>query len=415
MNTHIIAFTFLSALLLVFSCQTSKTPLEADSRPNAPRALTASEESIVQAGNIFGLNLLQEINRSEQDSNIFISPLSVSFALGMTMNGAAGETFQAMRNTLQFEGLSEEEINNTYLQLIELLTHLDDQVLFEIANSIWYKQGFAVQNLFIEKNKKYFNAETREIDFSTPAALEAINGWVSEKTHGKIDKILDFIPPDAIMYLINAIYFKATWLYEFDAELTRQETFFGPHGAALPCRMMHIEGDFEYYSDDQVQIIDLPYGSGLYSMTIFLPAAGNDLVNWLQELSGDQLDFYLNHLDSAAVALAMPKFKLEYSIKLNDALIALGMGPAFSGAADFSRINPNRELYISRVLHKTFVQVDEEGTEAAAVTAVELRETSIGGGPLPMRADRPFLFTIREKHSGSRIFWGIVVNPEWTE
>ena len=208
------------------------------------RALTTSEKEMVVSDNRFGLKLFQALSADEQNSSVFISPLSVSMALGMTLNGADGTTYEAMAATLEKVGLSETEINVSYRGLIDLLSELDPKVAFQIANSIWYRAGFAVESDFLDAGRQYFDAEVRELDFSTPDASDAINDWVDEKTEGKIDKIVDQIGANVVMYLLNAIYFKGTWTYEFDKDDTRDESFRNTDGTTTMVPMMTLEGTF---------------------------------------------------------------------------------------------------------------------------------------------------------------------------
>jgi serpin B len=381
------------------------------------RALTQNETQLVESGKKFGLELFKKIVEEQPDTNIFISPLSVSMALGMALNGADGETYTAMQQTLEFDGLTNQEINEAYESLIDLLINLDEKVLLKIANSIWYSNTFYVKQDFLKTNQEYFDAEISALDFNDPASVDIINNWVSEKTNEKIKEIIDNIDPSAVMFLINAIYFKGTWQYEFDKENTEDDVFNLIGGGTVDCKMMKIRGQFDYYEDDDVQIIDLPYGDGDFSMTIFLPKPGVDINEFAVNLDDSRWENYLNCLKSDSGTLELPKFKLEYKLKMNDALKTLGMSIAFDPQkADFTRMNPYGGIWINRVLHKTFVQVDEEGTEAAAVTVVEMFNTSIGGDTeFYMHANRPFLYVIREHHSETILFIGKMIQPEWEE
>jgi len=398
------------ALILVFTnCERDHTafPTKGDETIEA-RSLTAEEQLLIESDTNFGLTLFRELSATQTESNIFISPLSVAMALGMTLNGASGETYTAMKNTLELQGLTEEQINQSFQSLIELLTNLDQDVIFEIANSIWIRLGYPVLNEFKETNQTYFDAEIRELDFSLPEAVDIINGWISDKTHGKIENALDRIDPLAMLYLINAIYFKGTWTYQFEEADTYDAQFSKEDGTLVSCKMMRIEQDLAYWRGDDVQILDLPYGNGKFSMTIILPDYGKTVDEIIATMTPDKWTQWLGNLYTTALTIGLPRFKLEYDILLNDILEALGMGVAFSDFADFSRINPDGDLYISRVIHKTFVDVNEEGTEAAAVTIVEICETSIGK---MMIMDRPFIFAIRENHSNTILFIGKLVEP----
>ena len=377
------------------------------------RDLTSFEKQLVQSGNEFGLKLFKKISESEQDKNTFISPLSVSMALGMTLNGADGTTFEAMQSTLELAGMSQDQINESYRSLIELLSQLDPKVNFSLANSIWYRQEFPVEQEFINLNQTYFDAAVRKLDFSSPDAVRIINDWVDEKTNGKIDKIVEQITDDMVMFLINAIYFKGTWTYEFEKDKTKDDLFTIPAGSTVPVKMMVQEGDFSYLENSEFQAIDLPYGDGDFSMLVILPGPGKTTDSIIGQMNDTKWNEWIGGLEERSGKLEMPRFTLEYRLTLNEVLKALGMGIAFEpGRADFGKINSDAELFISSVLHKTFVDVNEEGTEAAAVTSVTVSVTSIGGGGFVMRLDRPFLFFIRENRSQTILFMGKIVEPK---
>jgi serpin B len=386
-----------------------------------PRELTTQEQAVSDAASRdFGLRLFRTVNAAEEGENVFLSPLSVSMALGMTLNGAEGATRTAMEETLALNGLSQKEINGSYQSLIELLAGLDPKVQFSLANSIWYRDTFSVRSAFIDTNKMYFDAEVAGLDFSSPQAAETINGWVEEKTQGKIPKIVPArIPPEMVMYLINAIYFKGDWTYQFDEKKTEEAPFTLADGSEKTVDMMHqTEPTFAHYGDETLEAVDLPYGDSLYTMTVLVPrrtpegpasadslAADLDAERWQAVTRG------LRESERKA-GVVLPRFELEYEKTLNDVLKAMGMEEAFlPEQSDFSGINASagEDLYISKVKHKSFVKVNEEGTEAAAATSVGIGLTSTG--PPVVRADRPFLFVIRENHSGTILFIGKVGDP----
>jgi serpin B len=403
------------SVLFVFSLSAFNCARDFSLAPseNIIRDLTSLEKQLIQSDNIFGLKLFREIVGSEPDTNIFISPLSVAMALGMTYNGAANETEEAMRQTLELGDLTKEQINQSFKSLIELLSHLDPKVIFEIANSIWYRNTFQVEQDFFDLNDKYFDAIVRSLDFSSPDAPDTINSWVDQKTNGKITEIIQEINPLTVMFLINAIYFKGTWSFEFDKEKTVDDQFLKPDGSQITCKMMVQANDFRYLETDDFQAIDLPYGDGSFSMTIFLPKPNSSLDVFVQKLTPENWNLWTSGLSTRQGIIYLPKFKLEYEITLNDVLKQLGMGVAFTTNADFSNINPVEDLLISNVKHKTFVEVDEQGTEAAAVTVVEISLTA--ADPIDsnffMRIDRPFVFMIRENHSGTIMFIGKITEP----
>ena len=379
----------------------------------ANRELTATEKQLVESGNNFGFKLLRKVNESEPDKNVFISPLSVSIALGMTLNGAREETFDMMRSTLEYEGLTQEEINRNYLSLIRLLQGLDKKVIFEIANSIWYRNELTVQKQFISDNQTYFDAEIAAMDFEDPGSVDRINRWVSDKTHQKIQSIIDKLDPNLVMLLVNAIYFKGTWSYEFEKDKTHDDLFVRGDGSSVPCSMMMQTGSFNYLHTEQYQAVDLPYGDGDFSMTIIRPNDGIGIDELIATFDQSRMQSIISGFNISTGTIEMPKFKLELKYTLNDILKSMGMEIAFiPEMADFSGIDSinGRHLFISEVKHKTFVDVNEEGTEAAAVTSVGVGTTSIGD-EFYFRADRPFLFLIKENRSQTVLFIGKVADP----
>ena len=371
--------------------------------------------SVVRANAKFGFNLFNEIRKTEQEKNIFISPFSVSIALAMALNGASGETEQAMTHTLQLQGLDSESINPGYAGLRQTLLMSDPKVTLTIANSLWARQGFSFKQDFLQRNTQFFGAEVSTLDFMDPNTLTTINQWVNTNTNGKITKILDEINPDAVLFLINAIYFKGSWQTEFEPARTRDGTFHLATGGEKQVPMMTRTGDYRYYEnyEENFQAISLPYGDGRISMYIFLPSRESNLNTFLENLNAENWENWISQFREQEVFLSMPKFKLEYEKTLNNPLQSLGMGIAFApGGADFSRMADletlGRNLYIGEVLHKAVVEVNEEGTEAAAVTSIGVRVTS---APPAFIADRPFFFAIRDNETKTVLFMGIVVDP----
>jgi serpin B len=326
-------------------------------------------------------------------------------ALGMTYNGADGTTKDAMEATLELSGLGTDEVNQSYLSLIRLLTQLDPKVTFQIANSIWYREDIVVKQAFLDANREYFGAEVTGLDFASPDAVRTINAWVDGNTNGKIKRILDAIPPDVVIYLINAVYFKGAWTYKFDPNHTMDAQFTSSRGTTSPCRMMNLTGTFPYYEDSIFQLVDLPYGSERFSMTLLVPRASDSVDSLIQQITPERWSEWTERLTPAEGDLSIPRFKLEYERSLKGVLTDLGMGIAFGDLADFTKISQQGHLVISDVKHKTFVEVNEEGTEAAAVTSVEGFFDSFPSR-FNFRADRPFIFAIRERVSGTILFIG---------
>jgi serpin B len=379
-----------------------------------PRALSSGEQAVIGASNAFGFNLLRELERTRADSNIFMSPLSASMALGMTMNGAAGQTFDEMRSALAFGARPASEINASYRSLIDMLRALDRSVDFRIANSIWYRAGFPFEPTFLDESRQFFDARVSALDFASASAVPTINDWVNASTNGKIDRIVDGpIDDDVVMYLINAIYFNGSWTTRFDRSLTRNEQFTTVAGTTAPIAMMRRTDTVRVAETADAQVVDLPYGGGAFAMTILLPRQSKSIGAVVSALSAESWDAAVAGVTPRSVELQMPKFTLRWEALLNDPLRALGMRLAFEGnQADFTRMSRTAgdRLYISKVKQKSFVDVHEEGTEAAAVTSVEVRVTC-ACGPQVIRIDRPFVFAIRERLSGTILFLGKIVRP----
>ena len=378
-----------------------------------PRALSTGEQAVITASNAFGFGLLRELDRTRADSNIFMSPLSASMALGMTMNGAAGETFEEMRRALAFGTASRAEINASYRSLIDMLRALDPTVDFRIANSIWYRTGFPFESAFLDEARQYFDAKVAGLDFNAASAVPTINDWVKQSTNSKIDKIVDPpIDPDVVMYLINAIYFNGAWTARFEKDQTRPDQFTTIDGTTAPIDMMRRTDTVRVAETPDLQVVELPYGGGAYAMTILLPKPGKAVRDLVASLSPDSWQTAVGSGAAREVELQMPKFKLRWEAVLNEPLQSLGMQLPFRGGlADFTRMSSDgKRLYISRVKQKSYVDVHEEGTEAAAVTSVEIRVVC-ACGPQVIRIDRPFVFAIRERLSGTILFMGKIVRP----
>lgn len=377
-----------------------------------PRPLSAAETKLVSAGNDFSFALFTRISAETPDSNIFVSPLSASMALGMTLNGAAGSTFDAMRVALQVEDVSQEDINAGYKALLSLLRGLDPATTLEVANSIWYRQEFPFEQTFFTAAQTWFDAEVRGLNFNAvQPSLATINGWVSDRTRGKIPKILDEIRRDDVMFLINAIYFNGNWASKFDRAKTRDAPFHALDGSAAPSPLMLQKSEMKYAETSRFQAVDLPYGNSAFTMTVLLPRPGINVNELAASLSPETWEGIISTMATRETELYLPKFKLSWERKLNDELEALGMGVAFRPrVANFTHMSAERgdELYISFVKQKAFVDVHEEGTEAAAVTVVGIRVVSMPVIPT-VRVDRPFIFAIRERFSGTILFIGKIV------
>jgi serine protease inhibitor len=408
-----IMYIITTVIILGFQACSKEMPETTKGQDN----VTDKEKSLVLEANSFALDFFKTFPEQNSDSNFFISPLSISLALSMTYNGAEGETKTAFENALRFNGFTREEINVFNKKIVDILLNADEKVDLNIANSIWNRNTFSVLDSFINTNKTYYNAEVFSADFNNPETVNDINKWCSDKTKGKIPQVLDEIPSAAVMYLINAIYFKATWFYEFDESKTTDTIFNKSNGEQISHKQMQQQSVFNYMENDFMQLIELPYGNGNFSMMVLLPSDGYNTADIVNNLNDTNWNQWVSEMDSQEVVVKLPKFKFEWGRTINDEVIAMGLGNAFSDAADFSGINPEIPLQISRVIHKSFVDVNEKGTEAAAVTVVEIIETSMPDGPVKnikyFTANKPFVFIIREKTSGVLLFMGKVENPEY--
>ncbi|HPZ08812.1 MAG TPA: serpin family protein [Candidatus Eremiobacteraeota bacterium] len=360
-----------------------------------------------------GFKLFSELIKENKGQNIFISPSSIAIALSMTHNGAEGNTEKAMAKVLGFESLTLNEVNQGNKLLMETLERNDKKIELSIANSLWLRRDMKFKTDFIKRCKDFYSAEVSN-NFST----EAINGWVKKKTNNKIDKIIDRIPDNTILYLINAIYFKGKWQYEFDKKKTVDKDFHLLNGSKKKWPMMSRGGKFNYYKGDNFQAVSLPYGDGSTSMYVFLPDKNKGLEEFQKNLNGKNWESWMKSFQMKEGDIILPRFKIEYETLLNNSLSSLGMAIAFDqskadfrGMCDISSGN----IYISKVIHKTFVEVNEEGTEAAAVTAVAMSLKSVAHQPperFHMVADHPFFFAIRDNKTGTVLFMGSIVEPK---
>jgi len=366
---------------------------------------------LVNSNNGFGFNLFETILAEEESTkNLMVSPLSVSQALSMTLNGARENTFEQMKQTLSFNSLTLDEINKSNLTLTSSLLSHDQSVTMQIANSIWHRNDCSPKSQFVSNNKTFYDAEVNAFNPLQPdKACKAMNDWVSKNTKGKIDRIIKEVTPDNVLFLINAIYFKAEWKTQFKKSSTKKMQFTLDNGEEKDVQTMIGKVKLNYINKDQYSVVKLPYGSGKFNMLIFLPEEG---------ISSDEIAPLLKNFDFQALngsqyverEIWLPKFEFSYERKINEDLIKLGMSDAFdAGKADFENM-ANVDLFISEVKHKTYIKTDEEGSEAAAATSVSMNFTSIGPEGIIM-IDRSFLFAIIEEDTNAILFMGRVFDP----
>ena len=364
----------------------------------------------MQANNDFGFRLYHRLAPTREHQNVFTSPLSVSLALEMASLGATGPTSRAMSATLGLGSMPAARLRYLAAALLTGLRSYDPQVQLSVANSLWSNRGVPIQPAFVAQAHRSFGAHLTTLPFADPASLQAINGWVSCATHGKIPSILNSLDPSAVMILINALYFHGEW----SAPFSRSDTYSQPFHAAtaLPrVPFMHTTLFLPYLATRSFQAVSLPYGRGRYSMVVVLPRPEIGLSQVEGDLSQTSWRSWMAGLKGTEVKLSLPRFTIQNSFDLTNTLSTLGMRPALGPGADFSHMCL-RGCQVSQVVHKTYLQVNEAGTTAAAVTAI----IAAGGGLPPkhieqMNVNRPFLMALRDRVTGSILFFGRIVDP----
>ena len=384
---------------------------------NQPLANPRQNTQFQAAHTRFAFKLYQEVRKQPAGKNTFISPASVMLALAMTYNGADGKTREAMAEAMELQGMSVDEVNRAFADLKSALASTDPKIKLNIANSLWARRGLALKPAFVKRSQDYFEAEVTTLNFDDPSASGRINSWVSKNTEGKIDKIVDQIDGDIVLFLINAIYFKGQWQFEFKKANTKPDDFKLAGGELKKVQMMSQAGSYLYYKGKDFQSVALPYGQGSVSMYVFLPDENAGLDQFERNLTAENWNSWMNSFGMRPGDVMLPRFKVEWEAKLNDTLQAMGMAEAFDPSrANFSQmadVNAGNRLYISEVKHKTWGEVNEEGTEAAAATAVGVALTSVQEPPqrFVMKVDRPFFFAIRDNRTGALLFMGSIPNP----
>ena len=436
MSKGVLIAVLIVSLIYLVTCSSSVDSLSGEDIDNGnvtQAELAAAESTLTAATAKFGFQLFREIVAdAEPTENVFISPLSVLNALVMAKNGAAGETEQAFNELLGVEGHSNNALNQMMREITDQLSHTDPGVQFRAANSIWSRTGKALVPDFVALCQDYLNAVAREIDFRATGTADTINNWVAENTNNKILEIIKApISPDMALLLMNAIYFNANWTYPFDTALIRMGPFYLADGTTSDCELMFRDfaedqaffdqyserpityfRDGDYFTPGTVMGASLPYGSEGYYMTILMPDSAITMGEFMELLTVENWQAWQQLPREHDWYFAMPKFRLEFGVDLNDVLATMGLGIAFNPEqADFSDMFMDGEGCIDNVQHKTFIQVDEHGTEAAAVTTVWYADSM----PPLFIADRPFLVVIHEQSTGAILFIGRISNPVWQE
>lgn len=371
-------------------------------------------EPIVEPNNELSFKLLNEIEPND-DGNLFISPTSLLMALAMVYNGADGVTKEEIAKVLQMEGMDPLDLNKANASLMTMLNKDSKDIELQVANSIWLNNQYKFRDEFANQSKDYFNAKIEEIDITSNDSPRRINDWVEKATNGKIDKMVDGpLDDDFVAMLLNAIYFKGDWKYPFDKKDTENRNFRLMDETEKAVPFMKLKEKLAYKATSEYQAIQLPYANGEMSMTIVLPNEGVGLDEFQSVLSSEKWKEIQSGLNNMRGTILLPKFKMEYEAELNDALEVLGMTSAFTDVADFSKmVEGDTPLLINKVKQKTYIDVNEEGTEAAAVTGVQMEAGSAPpDDPFVMDVNRPFLLAITDNETGVILFMGLISNPE---
>jgi serpin B len=372
------------------------------------------EHALAAANTHFAFKLFAELAGREPGKNIFISPASVALALAMAANGAAGETRREMQSVLELGDMRLEAVNEAHAGLMRALTQLGPGVRLAIASSLWGRRGIDFNSGFLDRSRAYYQAAIEEIDFADPNAPDLINAWVREHTEDKIEQIVDKIPRTAILYLLNAIYFKGDWEHKFDERKTEDGVFHLAGGGPKQLPMMWQRAEFPYYEAPDFQAILLPYAGGRLSMCLLLPRKALDIGMFEWMLGDPGRKTWLREFRPREGTIALPRFKLEYEAELGPALRSLGMVSAFErGRANFLAMCDVPNVGIDKITHKTFVEANEEGTEAAAVTSVRFAVLGMidRDEPFRMVVDRPFFCAILDNQSRAILFMGAIMEP----
>ena len=371
-------------------------------------------QDIVSSNNALGFDLLSTATRDDK-GNVFISPTSLFMALSMVYNGADGITKEEMEKVLYAKGLTPNDLNKANASFMTLLDQKSEKIQLNIANSIWLNNKYHFQEQFSTTNKDYFNAEIKEIDIHNPQSPKTINDWVKSKTNGKIDKIVaDELIPELITILINAIYFNGSWTYPFGKSSTEEKTFTLEDGSTIQVPLMELHENLFYTRNNIFQAVSLPYGDASMSMKVFLPNENVSLKEFEEMLTVEQWQDWQDSFYKLEGTVLFPKFTLEYEVELKETLKALGMSSAFNNSNFSKMVEEDVGITISSVKQKTYIDVNEEGTEAAAVTSVEMNATSMqpSDNPFHMEVNRPFFIAIVDETSGTILFMGSITNPK---
>lgn len=401
------SYIALFIIALLFSgCGTEENKNE-DLLKATPEAASFNAEN-----NRFGLEMFKQLNkRKTSEQNIVVSPVSAAMASGMTFNGTAGETRQELARVLGWNNLSEEDINQYHRRLIHYYNNQTEDISLNIANAIWHSSTVDVFPDFLRTNKEYFSAF--HDSFENPSFVREVNQWAQQATDGNIDKIMESSSPEALLYIINATYFRGDWKHEFNASKTTDTYFYLEDGTRKRTQMMWQKADLNYYRNGSFQMVELPYENESFSMYILLPDSTMSLNRLISNIDFEAWEHHKSQLSRKRnINFGMPRFRCEYSVGMKELMEGMGVKNLFEdGLADLSGIS-EQPLSISQVMHKAAIDVDEKGTEATATTSLARSFTTlVDDNPFNLVVNRPFVFAIEEKQSGSLLFMGKISNP----
>lgn len=420
-NLFPLLFVVIFIVSVSVAARTWATSNDNQGKNSSEMAVTPMVTALVKGNTGFAIDLYGKLKEEKPGRNLFFSPTSISTALAMTYEGARGNTALQMAATLHFT-LPPSDLHAAFNRLMHLLmvnrdAVPDSPVRLALANSLWPQENHRFLTLFIDTIKKYYETPVFFVNYSTETekARQKINAWVEEKTENKIIELIQpgILSPLTCLVLVNAIYFKADWQFQFDANRTTDMPFYLSPGPTVSIPMMNIQNRFKYADFDTLQVLELPYANEQFSMQILLPKDKNNLPALEDQLTPLQLEKWTGNLSHEKVQVWLPKIKLNSTFGLENTLPGMGMKDAFDGSkADFSGMDGKKDLFISAVIHQAYIDVNEKGTEAAAATAVVMRKAGpVASPPIEFRADHPFIFLIRDQQTRSILFMGRVMNP----
>lgn len=407
-----------SAVVVLSACGMVPAPMKKEEPKPDKVAVSFGEDDYLKLSeptNELGAQLVTKAEPND-DGNVFVSPVSLLMALSMLQNGADGQTRDEIKDAMQVMGMDTESINRANASLLDHLQRSDEELTFMTANSIWVNDRYTLQEKFKQITQDYYLAEAQDMDITDPKSVDRMNEWVQQATGEKIDEIVQAPLDDSlVMYLLNAVYFKASWSYPFNENATEDDDFKRTDGNLTKVPFMQLNEELPYLETDQFQAVSLPYGDeGKMTMDIYVPKEGQNLDDFLFSWTTENRTNWKGSFETRLGTVRLPKFQLDYEILLNDVLQELGMRQAFGEGAELSKlvVEDENPLFVSKVLQKTYLSVDEKGTEAAAVTSIAMDTVSAPmGEPFQFTANKPFFITIRDKEADVLLFAGKIANP----